>query len=314
MPSVSIIVPVYNTEKYLRVCLESILSQTFQDFELIIVNDGSRDSSQNIIDEFVAKDKRIVALSQENRGLSAARNRGMEVATGKYIWFVDSDDSLYTNTAIEEIYTECEQNELDMCLFNAVTSNDHNDAIPKNLLNKDKYQKGGYKNVMTGEELFIEQFNKKKFIVCAVLYMVRRQFLVDHSLRFIDGILYEDNCFTLSCMFRAQKVKQLEGSYYNIFRHSGSIMTSSVTIKNLVSMAKIITTLCELIHQTNLSEDGLAAAITFVSYRIQDFFSIYWSLMRKKENSKTILAKMLKIQVMRLAFTLLRKTKSILKK
>lgn len=314
MPSVSIIVPVYNTEKYLRACLESILCQTFQDFELIIVNDGTRDSSQDIIDEFAARDKRIVALYQENSGLSAARNHGMDVATGKYIWFVDSDDSLCTNTAIEEIYTECERNELDMCLFNAFTSNDQNDDIPKNLLDKNRYQRSGSKKVMTGEELFIEQFNKKSFIVCAVLYMVRRQFLIDHGLRFMDGVLYEDNCFTLSCLFNTGRVKQLEGSYYNIFRHSGSIMTSSVTMKNLISMAKIITTLCELIHNKNLSDDGLAAAMTLVSYRIQDFFSIYWSLMKNKDNSKIILAKMLKIQVMRLAFSVLRKTKIFLKK
>lgn len=91
-PLISVIVPIYNTEKYLRRCIDSILAQTFSDFELILVNDGSRDSSGAICDEYEDRDERVVVIHQENSGVSVARNHGMEVAKGKYISFVDSDD------------------------------------------------------------------------------------------------------------------------------------------------------------------------------------------------------------------------------
>ena len=92
MPKISIIVPVYNTEKYLPRCIDSILNQTFKDFELILINDGSTDLSAEIIEDYARMDKRIKTLHIENSGQGAARNRGLDIATGDYIGFVDSDD------------------------------------------------------------------------------------------------------------------------------------------------------------------------------------------------------------------------------
>lgn len=89
---VSIIIPVYNVEKYLRICLESILAQTYTDYEVILVNDGSKDESLSICEEFVRNDSRFRVISQENKGLSSARNTGIREATGEYIYFIDSDD------------------------------------------------------------------------------------------------------------------------------------------------------------------------------------------------------------------------------
>lgn len=102
-PKISVIIPVYNVERYLSQCLESVIHQTWQNLEIIIVNDGSTDSSAKIIDEFANKDSRIIVMSQSNRGLSAARNTGILNATGDYIGFVDSDDWLELN-AIENLY------------------------------------------------------------------------------------------------------------------------------------------------------------------------------------------------------------------
>lgn len=95
MPKISIIVPIYNTEKYLQRCIDSILNQTFKDFELILVNDGSTDLSGKIIEDYARKDKRIKTLHIENSGQGAARNRGLDIATGDYIGFVDSDDWIH---------------------------------------------------------------------------------------------------------------------------------------------------------------------------------------------------------------------------
>ena len=92
MPEISIIVPVYNTEKYLHRCIDSILAQTFTDFELILVDDGSPDNCPQICDEYAEKDCRVKVIHQENGGLSAARNAGIDIATGTFIFFCDSDD------------------------------------------------------------------------------------------------------------------------------------------------------------------------------------------------------------------------------
>ena len=92
MPELSVIVPVYKVEKYLSKCIDSILAQTFTDFELILIDDGSPDRCGEICDEYAAKDSRIIVIHQQNKGVSAARNAGLEIAKGKYIGFVDSDD------------------------------------------------------------------------------------------------------------------------------------------------------------------------------------------------------------------------------
>lgn len=91
-PLVSIVIPVYNVELYLRECLDSVISQTYHNLEIICVNDGSPDNSLSILEEYAAKDSRIRIISQENAGISVARNTGMDVATGEYIYFLDSDD------------------------------------------------------------------------------------------------------------------------------------------------------------------------------------------------------------------------------
>ncbi|MBR3628081.1 MAG: glycosyltransferase family 2 protein [Elusimicrobia bacterium] len=92
MPKISVIVPTYNVEKYLSQCLDSILNQTFKDFECICINDGSTDNSLSILQKYASKDNRIKIINQENKGLSGARNAALKIVTGKYITFVDSDD------------------------------------------------------------------------------------------------------------------------------------------------------------------------------------------------------------------------------
>ena len=99
MAEVSIIVPVYQVEKYIRQCIDSILAQTFTDFELILVDDGSKDNSGKICDEYAEKDKRIRVIHKENDGLSGARNKGLDNASGNYFMFVDGDDYISPNMA-----------------------------------------------------------------------------------------------------------------------------------------------------------------------------------------------------------------------
>ena len=105
MPQISVVLPVYNVEEYLRQCLDSLANQTFEDFEVICVNDGSGDSSLSILEEYASEDERFKIISQENKGLSGARNTGMDYIKGKYTIFVDSDDWLELN-ALEKLYNK----------------------------------------------------------------------------------------------------------------------------------------------------------------------------------------------------------------
>lgn len=114
MPLVSVIVPVYNVERYLGECLESILGQTFRDFEVILVDDGSTDKSGSICDEYAEKDARIKVFHQKNQGVSAARNFALSKATGRYVMFVDPDDYWMCNTVLKQLVTVAEANDLDI--------------------------------------------------------------------------------------------------------------------------------------------------------------------------------------------------------
>ena len=116
MIKVSVILPVYNTEKYLPECLDSIINQSLRDIEIICIDDGSTDSSLQILKEYAEKDKRIVVLEQENSGAGIARNKGMESAKGKYLSFLDSDD-FFEPEMLEKAYIKCEEENADFCVY-----------------------------------------------------------------------------------------------------------------------------------------------------------------------------------------------------
>ena len=113
MPEVSVIIPVYNSEKYVEKCICSVMAQTLPELEIIIINDGSIDESGKILRKLAQKDSRIILLEQENKGVAAARNLGVEKATGKYLTFVDGDDYLQEDY-IEKMYSLAEKETLDM--------------------------------------------------------------------------------------------------------------------------------------------------------------------------------------------------------
>ena len=115
MVKISVIIPVYNTEKFIRDCLESILSQTLKEIEIICIDDGSTDQSYAILEEYSARHKNIIVLRQKNMGAGIARNWGIEYANGKYICFMDSDDYYIQNRALEILYSEAEKNRIAVC-------------------------------------------------------------------------------------------------------------------------------------------------------------------------------------------------------
>lgn len=188
-PKVSVVIPVYNTADYLRETLNSICDQTLKELEIILLNDGSTDDSMSIIEDFAARDSRIQYHVQPNQGLSVARNQAMRYATGKYIYFMDSDDILDW-TALQKCYLTCEEDNLDFVFFDAepITSSGKNENIPN--YNRKKYIN---ENVWKGTELLNYELDNHLFRTPVWICFVNRNFLNTFFKRFSPGIIHEDH-------------------------------------------------------------------------------------------------------------------------
>ena len=234
MPFLSIIVPVYNVEKYLRDCLDSILEQSYNDYEVICINDGSTDSSAEILDEYCKKDNRIKAFYQENKGLSEARNAGIAKATGTYLCFLDSDD-LFNRDMLSPVMQDVEKDCLDAYCYDVTTKYDSNELKIKD--NKDSYyiKKNSYNSVKTGKELFSEMIMQDDYCDSAWLLIVKKIFLADNKISFYPGIYYEDVLFSLKTYMFAERIKHINIDLYVYRIRNNSIMTSKPTYKNIWS-------------------------------------------------------------------------------
>ncbi len=160
---ISIIVPVYNVIKYLRHCIESIVNQTYTNLEIILVDDGSNDESEKVCDEYKNKDSRIIVIHQENRGLSAARNAGLDICKGKYISFVDSDDYIEPDF-IECLYSSIIENsvKVSMCNINYVDENSQ-------IIGTEKWDNI---DIMSGRDILKQNKDFIHSVVCNKLYSI----------------------------------------------------------------------------------------------------------------------------------------------
>ncbi|WP_370831236.1 glycosyltransferase [Clostridium sp.] len=229
---VSIIVPVYNVEKYLSQCLDSAIGQTLKGIEIIAVNDGSTDRSLYILKEYKKKYNNFFIIDQENKGLSAARNSGLNNAKGKYVYFLDSDD--YIDKSLCEIcYTECEKNKLDSITFDAEVFYDNDDLIKNNKFNYNRKSKLSSK-VMTGLEFYEILLQSKAYKSSVCLFFYKKEFLEKNNIKFYPNILHEDEMFTSKILFYCNKIKYISNSLFFRRVRRNSIMTSSKSIKNAI--------------------------------------------------------------------------------
>ncbi|SFR44996.1 Glycosyltransferase involved in cell wall bisynthesis [Pseudidiomarina maritima] len=228
---ISVIVPVYNVEKYIDDCLESLAQQSNQNFELIIVNDGSQDQSMAKAQQWIAQMTNVMVINQPNGGLSAARNTGLEKATGEYVLFLDSDDMLSTN-AIEVLSSIIEDSIADVILYSAGIFEDGVDST-RLKFNMDAYSRhaNDYPENLRGVDYLDRVLATNRFIVSACLYAFKRELAV--SLRFINGIIHEDNHFTPALLLLADKIKLLDNQLYKRRVREGSITTTSISSRNI---------------------------------------------------------------------------------
>lgn len=221
--SISIIIPAYNIERYIRRCLESVAVQDYGHFEVIVINDGSTDGTERIIKEFISDKPNFILKSQDNMGLSGARNTGIDLCTNEYIMFLDGDDELGRG-ALSEMAYEIESNKLDAVFFDAVYLNEDGKIIPDISASYNRPDVSAC--VQSGEELFTELMKKHRMLVCACFYAFKRDILDGIKLRFYPGIIHEDCLFTPWLMFACNRVKHLNRLFYRYYNNSNSIMTS----------------------------------------------------------------------------------------
>lgn len=217
MIQVSFIVPVYNVEKYLDKCVESLVSQTLKQIEIILINDGSIDSSGEICDKWKLKDSRVKVIHQNNTGVSGARNRGMEIATGEYIAFVDSDDWIATNFC-EKMYTNAKQNDAQI-----VHANYFRVENEKYIEIKNKFSANNFMEKADIKEILMRA-HKNRIIWFVYLNLYKTNFLKKNNIKFNEKIfLGEDGPFNLEAFSRADRMFFLEDSLYYYRRNPDSL-------------------------------------------------------------------------------------------
>ncbi len=208
-PKVSVIIPVYNAEPYLDEAVGSIIGQTLEDIEIICINDGSSDGSQQVLERLAAQDDRMVVIAQENAGVACTRNRGIEMARGEYIYFMDNDDILERH-ALEACVRVMDEDRLDFLLFDT-TPFRTGEISDQTLTGYQKYykRKQAYPGVWTGPQLFDELKKNDDYLVAVFIEVVRKSFLIEKGIRFEPGISHEDHLYTFQCMLFADRVGYL---------------------------------------------------------------------------------------------------------
>ena len=254
MPRFSIIIPVYNVRQYLRDCLDSVLAQTYPDWEAVCVNDGSTDDSLSILTEYAAKDKRIRIIDQPNGGLSAARNSGIKAAEGEYLFLLDSDDWIVPD-ALERLSNHWDGQDL-LCFSGQKYKEADGTYHQPDVLQPATYSSG--MDYYNANALVSRDFP----FVCTVLRLYRREYLLNNNLFFTSGIYHEDNMFTPIACYHAAKVTVIPDNLYIYRIRPKSIMTT-FRPKRMTDMVQISNSLAAFFAaKTNFDKTIIYRAIT----------------------------------------------------
>ena len=214
MTKLSIIVPVYNVEKYLPKCLESLIKQTLKDIEIICVNDGSMDNSLAILKEFASKDSRIRIIDNQHQGVAKTRNTGIEQSTGEYIGFVDSDDYIDIDF-FEKLYNSATKSNSDIAIASILKH--------KNFFNiyNAKYTKE--ETAITIQDKIKLCEDKKHFFFYAWNKIYHSGFIKENNIKFSEGQIYEDVMFAIKALYYSNKIISVYGTKYHYIEHENSL-------------------------------------------------------------------------------------------
>lgn len=234
MPKVSVIVPIYNVEKYLEKCINSLLSQTLEDIQIILVNDGSKDNSGNIAKEYEKNNKnRIIYVEKENGGLSDARNYGLKYATGDFIAFLDSDDYIEKN-AYEEMYNKAIEENADYVECDFIWEFPNKIRVDKQYPYKNKKEMLSFVRVVAWNKL------------------IKRQLIIDNNLEFPKGLRYEDIEFTYKLIPFVNKFAYVDKPFIHYVQREGSI--ANVQNERTAEIFTVLDNVIEFYKKNNIYE------------------------------------------------------------
>jgi len=239
MPTVSVIIPVYNVEKYLDQCIESVVSQTYKELEIILVDDGSKDTSGALCDKWAAMDNRIKVIHKANGGLADARNCGTACATGEWILYIDSDDWYENNTHIETLVRHAQNTDSDVVCFDY-----------RRYFEKENKYSDLLCNPKQDDCSLMYMVDNKIYTSSACIKLIKRSLVTDNSLSFEKGILSEDIEFTAKLMLAAKHITFCKGCCY-IYRQRENSITNSVSKKHVDDLVYIIDKMSKAENRTN---------------------------------------------------------------
>ena len=227
---VSVIIPVYNVEEYIYECIMSVINQTYNNLEIIVIKDGSTDNSINIIKKI--SDSRIKIINKENGGLSSARNVGISNASGEYIIFLDSDDYWSKENCLEEIVTVFLKNDCDVVVGKSIRAYGNRNEYSHNIF-LESLQNDVYSNI----EYLKKVYEYNWVPVC--FYCFKNKVLTDSKIKFKEGVLHEDEDFTLRILLYVKSIG-IYNNYFYVYRQREGSITKNISSKNIKDIIKIM--------------------------------------------------------------------------
>ena len=291
-PIISVIVPVYNVEKYLPQCLDSILCQTFSNIEIICVNDGSTDKSRKILEEYKKKDSRIRIVDKKNGGLSSARNAGMEVAQGEFFSYIDSDDWV-TPDMLEKLYDNITtfNSDISICAVHQF------DETKQKIDDSNPYYTLGYFDKSFDNTTFSYK-DVKPFImdVCVMAWnkLYRRSLIEECNAKYPDGFIFEDGPFFFSIFFKTKRVSIVREFlyYYRINRKNSIIQKAGKKFLNVIDVVEMMyDKIKDLPDFDDFKYEFFRKKVEDFMYRFQNMKIQYKSAFAKKLANESSLAK-----------------------
>ena len=275
MIKVSVVIPVYKVEKYLPACLDSVLSQSLQDIEVICIDDASPDRCPEMLDEYAARDARIRVLHlPENHQQGYGRNRGTEMARGKYVYFLDSDDMI-TQDALEELYVVAEKDELDGIFFDSQVIFESKELEKRNATYITG-RKGKYNNcVYSGSELFelfMEQNDWNSYVQRTFW---RRNFLLNNKIFSPEHTEHEDEFFTFKGVLLAKRARYIPKDYFIRRYRDDSVMTRPSHPKDFHGYFVTYCAMVDLVEKIGYTGKGAYARIMHMYECMERFYSLF---------------------------------------
>ena len=259
----SVIVPVYKVEPYLQKCVDSVLGQTFQDFELILVDDGSPDGCPQLCDAYAQKDDRVVVIHKENGGASTARNKGMENAQGEYISFLDADDFWLRDTVLEEIHTSLQKNSVDILILKMIRYYQATDSFSTkaNAFSESDFSSESYesrlRDLIVAQAYRANPWNK----------VFRRALTEEMDLKFTEGVIAEDVDWAARLALAAKSINILPDVVHAYRYDRPGSVTSTLTLRNLVDTKGNIERCIHYLDGLSVTEEFKFAYFCYVAYR-----------------------------------------------